>query len=603
MFATKKNSTIYIANSLLHRGKSKVLPTHTCPKALAVQLSEYFVSKISTLRERLQVQQVASTDTPGRLCGEDAQFELTDFQPATETEVLKLLQRSASKTCELDPIPTKLVKDCAPLLAAAITTIINKCLTEDMPATMKTAIVTPILKKPQLDSEKLHNYRPISNLSFLSKLTEKIVADRLISHLKQNDLQEPLQSAYRQYCSTETALLKVHDHILTTIDQRKGVLLLLLDLSAAFDTVDHAILLNVLEKRIGVKGRSLAWITSYLEHRQQAVVVPDGKSDNQVLSCGVPQGSVLGPLLFTIYTQPLADILREYGLSYHLYADDTQLYLEFKLDNEISQEEAIRKTEVCAAAVRSWMAKNMLRLNDDKTELLIIYPKSASVGSLPNVTITIGDSHVTPSTQVRNLGVVFDSTMAMDRHVANICRAAYFHLHRIGRIRRYLDQHSAKQLVHALVISRLDSCNGLLSGLPSALLQQLQRVQNACARVIVGCAKYGHITPVLKQLHWLPVQSRIHYSILTLTFKCLHGLAPAYLADLLTTYHPVRSLRSSSQLLLVQPGSRTKIGERAFSRAAPILWNKLPLAVRQCNNIRQFKVSLKTYLFREHYGQ
>lgn len=462
-------------------------------------------------------------------------------------------------------------------------------------------IVTPILKKPQLDSEVLQNYRPISNLSFLSKLTERIVADRLTAHMRENNLQEPLQSAYRQYCSTETALLKVQDHILTSIDQRKGVVLLLLDLSAAFDTVDHAILLDTLEKDIGIKGQSLMWMASYLQHRQQTVIVPDGRSDSRPLSCGVPQGSVLGPLLFTIYTQPLADILRHHGVSYHLYADDTQLYLEFRLTDEVSQQEAIRRLELCVASIRAWMSKNMLRLNDDKTELLIAYPKSTTAANLPG-SVVIGDANITPSTQVRNLGVAFDSTMALEQHVSNICRAAYFHLRRIGHVRRYLDLQSAKQLVHALVISRLDGCNSLLYGLPSALHQQLQAVQKACARVVLCRGKYDHVTPMFKELHWLPISSRIQFKILVLTFKCLHGLAPEYLADLLTVYHPARSLRSSSQLLLVQPKSRTKIGERAFSRAAPRLWNLLPLGVRQCANIRQFKVCLKTHLFREYFG-
>ena len=191
--------------------------------------------------------------------------------------------------------------------------------------------------------------------------------------------------------------------------------------------------------------------------------------------------------------------------------------------------------------------------------------------------------------------------MALEHHVANICRAAYFHLHSIGRIRRYIDQQSAKQLVHALVISRLDGCNSLLFGLPATLLQKLQRVQNSCARSILCRGKREHVTPMLRELHWLPIESRIRYKVLLLAFKCQHGLAPEYLSELLTVYSPPRSLRSSAQLQLVQPTARTKTGERAFSHAAPTLWNKLPTSVRQCASVASFKVSLKTHLFREHF--
>lgn len=262
-----------------------------------------------------------------------------------------------------------------------------------MPSVSKAALITPILKKPHLDSEVLKNYRPISNLSFISKLTEKVVADRLITHLQQNNLHEPMQSAYQQYCSTETALLKVQDHILRSIDQRKGFVLLLLDLSAAFDTVDHAILLDTLENSFGVTGQCLSWVTSYQSDRQQTVCISGEKFTSHTLRCGVPQWSVHGPLLFTIYTAPLAAIIKQHGLHYHLYADDSQIYLEFKLRDSMSAGTAISRMELCAASIRSWMSKNMLKLNDDKSELLVIHPQSVNPSTLSN-SLTIGSATI-----------------------------------------------------------------------------------------------------------------------------------------------------------------------------------------------------------------
>jgi hypothetical protein len=430
---------------------------------------------------------------------------------------------------------------------------------------------------------------------------EKVVADRLIAHLQENNLYEPLQSAYRQYCSTETALLKVQDHILKNLDKRKGVVLLLLDLSAAFDTVDHATLLNTLENTFGVTGQCLSWVASYLSHRQQSVCISGERSSSRNLSCGVPQGSVLGPLLFTMYIAPLAAILRQYGIHFHIYADDTQIYLEFDMGDPTSMQTAIDRVERCVATVREWMRRNTLILNDDKSELLIIRPRSAGPQEMPE-TFTIGNATIVPSQSARILGVIFDSTMALENHVANTCRAAYYQLHGIGRIRRYLDQQTAKQLVHALVVSRLDSCNSLLVGLTVDLLGRLQRVQNACAKVIMRRRKYDHVTPLLKELHWLPMDMRIRYKVLMLTFKCLHGLAPQYLVDLITPYRPGRQLRSADQLLLVQPRARTRLGERAFSYAGPHLWNGLPLTLRQCRTLSTFKVSLKTHLFKDYFA-
>ena len=214
----------------------------------------------------------------------------------------------------------------------------------------------------------------------------------------------------------------------------------------------------------------------------------------------------------------------------------------------------------------------------------------------------IGDSSIVSAENAKNLGVTFDSIMSLENHVANISRAAYYHLHAIGRVRRYLDLQSAKQLVHAMVISRLDTCNSLLCNLPDTTVKRLQRVQNACAKTIMGRAKKDHVTPLLKELHWLPVKSRINYKLIMIVFKCLHGIAPQYLSDLLTKYEPGRSLRSENKILLVEPPSRTKIyGNRTLSYAAPRLWNQLPLSLRQCEKLEHFKSSSKTHLFRQEY--
>ena len=230
------------------------------------------------------------------------------------------------KTCELDPLPASLYSDCLPALLPFITDIINTSLKSGtVPDSFKSAIVRPLLKKHNLDPNELKNYRPISNLCFLSKLLEKVVLNQLNMHLSTNNLLNPFQSAYRQSHSTETALLHILNDLLLSTDSGKVSLLTLLDLSAAFDTIDHTILLTRLQHTFGISDTALSWFSSYLSDRKQTVLINDIYSQSAHLTCGVPQGSVLGPVLFTLYASPLSTIIESHSLKHHFYADDTQL--------------------------------------------------------------------------------------------------------------------------------------------------------------------------------------------------------------------------------------------------------------------------------------
>lgn len=418
--------------------------------------------------------------------------------------------------------------------------------------------------------------------------------------MKVNNLYEPFQSAYREHGSTETALLKVQDHIIRSLDKGRGVILLLLDLSAAFDTVSHELLIDTLQNDIGVTGHCLHWLRDYLSNRFQSVHVGMGKSVSIELECGVPQGSVLGPLLFSIYTSPLGRLLRSQGINYHFFADDSQIYMEFDLSEQHSLD-AVVCLESVVDKVRDWMKSHKLILNDNKTELLVFRPKSAGNTHFIPHDLTVGDETIQCCETARNLGALFDNTMSMAQQINNLCRASYFHLRAIGRVRKFLDQATTKQLAHALIISRLDCHNSLLYGIPSTLLKKLQNVQNACARLIFRAPKREHVTPLYMQLHWLPIECRIQYKILLLTYKALNGLAPNYLSELLVPHAPIRQLRSANQLKLVQPRTRTRYGDRSFSCAAPTLWNELPIAVRRATTLTSFKVNLKTHIFKKHY--
>ena len=334
------------------------------------------------------------------------------------------------------------------------------------------ARIKPLLKKPGLDPDIVKNYRPVSNLPFLSKIMEKVVDARLEHHLVQNNLHKPSQSAYKRFHSTETALLKVQNDILRSLDAGDVTVLVMLDLSAAFDTIDHPTLLRRFECHFGIEGKALAWITSYLSNRYQSVSVNAELSKQVLLQYGVPQGSVLGPKKYVMYTKPLGDIIRQHEVDHHFYADDTQVYLSFRPRDDTSREDALYRIERCLVDIQSWMGSNKLKLNNDKTEV-ILFTSKHNKHCRENFSLTVDGSVVNAVSQVKNLGVIYDPAMTMERHINNICRSAYAELRNIGRIRRYMTHDATRTLVNGLVTSRLDYCNVLLQGLPNTLIHKM----------------------------------------------------------------------------------------------------------------------------------
>ena len=246
------------------------------------------------------------------------------------------------------------------------------------------------------------------------------------------------------------------------------------------------------------------------------------------------------------------------------------------------------------------MYRDKLKINDDKTEFLVIGSRQQLL-KINHSSVRVGTIDIKPVKVVRNLGAWFDSHFSMSTHISKSCSAAFFWLHNIKRISHFLPRDKLEMVLHAFVTSRIDYCNGLLYGLPDCEIAKLQRVQNAAARLLMSCKKYDHITPILINLHWLPVRYRINFKILLLTFKALYGMAPSYIIDLIHIKTITRySLRSTEGVLLKHPSGRMKksFGDRSFSVAAPTLWNALPVSLRMIKCISTFKSNLKPYLFK-----
>ena len=420
-----------------------------------------------------------------------------------------------------------------------------------------------------------------------------MVARQIREYLADHDLLPTVQSAYREHFSVETALLRVQNDILMAIDNRQEVVLMLLDFSAAFDTIDHRMLLERMKTYYGISGIVLKWFSSYLENRTHVVKINNTTSSIFSDKLGVPQGSVIGPLTFTMYTAPMADVIRSHGVNVMLYADDTQLYVMF---NKSQCEDSLEVLRACISDVKIWAVNNKLSLNESKTEILHFTSKFRREQCLSNV--NVGDSQIEPVPCARNLGVIFDQHMTMKDHAKSVCKSAMAGIRSIGKIRGFLSKKAALTLIHAFVTSRLDNCNSLLIGLPENDLHRLQMIQNTAARLVTRTSHHHSITQTLKKLQWLTVNKRIMFKILLITYKAQHGFSPSYIADLLEQYTPSRTLRSSNQALLSTPKTNTQFyGGRAFSAVAPSLWNRLPKSIKEAPTTATFKSLLKTHLF------
>ncbi len=266
--------------------------------------------------------------------------------------------------------------------------------------------------------------------------------------------------------STETALIKIINEIRFNSDFGKISVLVLLDLSAAFDTVDHNILLERLENWVGLSGMALKWFRSYLEGRGYYVSIGEHKSKWTSMTCRVPQGSILAPLLFSLYMLPLSQIMRKNQIAYHSYADDTQIYLALS-PNDYSHIDSLCQ---CIDEINSWMCQNFLQLNKEKTEVIAFGNKDEGL----KVNAYLDSRGQTTKNQVRNLGVILETDLSFSSHVKAVTKSAYYHLKNIAIIRCFVSSHDLEKLVHAFITSRVDYCNGLLTGLPKKTIRQLQ---------------------------------------------------------------------------------------------------------------------------------
>ena len=540
----------------------------TCPKGIADHFNNFFVNVGVTLASKF------STDTSKvNPPVSEKLFNFSKTNTKCVQDHIKYLKNG--KATGLDGIGSRILKAGAPVLSIYLSKIFNCSLaTGYVPKCWKIKRVSPVHKGDVKTDPS--NFRPISILPIPMKIFEKIVHDQVSTFIKENTFLNDRQSGFRKLFSTTTAVLDVSENILEQLDKNNFVGAVLIDLKKAFDTVDHKILLKKLWC-YGFQNQSFDWFESYLTDRQQLTLVNNIMSDllhEDVY--GVPQGSVLGPLLFLLYIDDIKSVIQ--NAYCHLYADDTII-----LKGASDPDSLIASLERELSNVDHWLSINKMTINTKKTEV-IFFGNKAHLKKLDNKTVRYLDTPLKRKDKVKYLGVLFDEKMQWKYQIKNITQKASLKLGKIKAIASFLTPHTKKLLVNALVMPYFHYCSPAWSNAAPFRLSKINK-KVVDASVFLGREDNYSIYNMLDK------------DISLLTFKALNNIAPNYLCSkiqMAKNCHSHNTRRAAKNHLQI-PSSNTKFGMRTFAYRASKLWNDLPNELLDIKSLLKFKTSVKDF--------
>ena len=573
--------------SLLDNEQEEILPDAESDGELANRFLTYFTEKIENIRSTFPKGKPTETAKMPSPAG-----KLTEFEKTTEEEVREMVMKYGIKCSPEDPVPASLLKKADLEIFIPIwTKLVNLSLGEGSMDCLKNGILIPLIKQLDdiVDKDNEKNYRPVTNLQFLGKLIERTVKKRLGEHMKEQNLDSDFEHGYKEGHSTETLLLKAVNDLLISCDKGLPSIIMMLDLSAAFDTIDQTRLLSILKEEIGIEGTALKWFTSYITGRTQRVKIRDAYSEIGYLIYGEAQGSVLGPQLFNIYIRSLKKHVEPSHFTVLGFADDHQLIKEFlpvmqvqALDGDINK---------CFKLITEWMNCFFLRLNATKTKIMVIVPPSLR-NTIKIQGTFINGSCIRFDHSAKNLGFILDDQLTFKEHILKVVNCRFIVIRKLSKIKDFLTYEQLRTAVCALIFLNLDYCNSLFYGIHKELIDKLQSVQNSAARLVKGKNGFkGSTAEYIRQCHWLRVKERIVFKNCLLVHKCFYGRAPKCLKEMLNYVGSERTKK------LVQSTHKGTYGTRCFSKVAPKLWNLLPLELRCVQDVDEFKKKLKTFLF------
>lgn len=513
------------------------------------------------------------------------------FAAVTQTEVVRAITDIKSNAVGADFIPLKFIKIILPIIAPHITHLFNTSfLTSDFPFAFKYSIIIPFNKvqNPITPSD----YRPVGILSVLSKALEKLAREQMTRFVTTNGLIGEYQSGFRQGHSTASALICVSDDMRLAMDRRQATLLVLVDMSKAFDCIYHPILLKKI-RNYGFSASCVSWLRSYLQDRQQCVRAAE-MSSWRVVNRGVPQGSVLGPLLFSLYANDITDRLSH--TNHHLYADDLQLYIHFDIKE---LERTIRLMNEDLNAISLWTRQHGLKINETKTKTIIIGNRRIlsqfQLSNIPHV--EINGHRLEYCNSVTNLGITFNENLDWTEHVTKTCNRVFAGVHSLKRFGSLIPFREKVMLVKTLIFPHFYYGDVVTHDMTVALSERLQRAQNYCVRYIFGLEWDQHISPYYEQLGLLRLHKTRAYHILMLLHKVLMTETPQYLKSKFQYNDEInrRATRHGSTTLRI-PHHRTVVYNKSFCVTACRLWNRLPVRVRTIERRTSFGAAVIGWL-------
>ena len=554
------------------------------PRIISDKFCEYFSNIGSSLASKIPSPNTQYNEYLNR----NKKSNLNSFfmSPTSPDEVHKIIASMKPKhSSGYDHITSKLLNDINDVICDPLSMIINKSIeTGVVPAVMKTAKVIPIYKSK--DKTRLENYRPISLLPVISKVLEKVVHKRLYHYFDAHDLLFENQFGFRPKHSTVDAITKFVSNVLTAKYNNMTTMAVFLDLSKAFDTIDHRILLDKLQ-HYGIRGIALEWFRSYLSHREQFVSYRNCHSQCYNIDFGVPQGSVLGPLLFIIYTNDLPSAIKH--SSCILFADDTTVYSSSKDSTEI-----LGKIEEDMKSLSDWFFANKLSLNVSKTNFIIFEPNKNSTVNINQ--ITLSDKHINRVGSTKFLGIFIDDELEWNTHIDNVAKKVASGAYAINSVKHLLCAGNLRKLYYSLVHTHLTYGIIAWGSAYTYRLRKLVVLQKKCIRNICKAPYNSESTPLFKKL-FLPKLIDIYQLQLgKLMYLHTNKIIPSPLLNLFVTneeVHQYNTRHRHDPHVMTRGSSRFS---RTFVHEGPKLWLTLPINIKETISVKSFIKNLKTYI-------